>query len=134
MAKRKVFAREIDISERIHLYESISEFCKYCGIEVFTCAENPEFDALGIKSGACLDIRRIRTSFGDDSKLMEFIGASAIDLFGNAGNVEIKLKDPGQRKNCGCVISKDIGTYDTCPHYCLYCYANSFPGCKLKTI
>jgi hypothetical protein len=134
MIKRNVFVKEIDLSERIRLYESILELCKCWGIEVFTCAENPEFDHFGIRTGACLDIKRISSSFSDDSKLMDFIGVSSTDLFGNTDNVKKKLKDSGQRKNCGCVISKDIGAYDTCPHYCLYCYANSSPGCKLKTI
>jgi sulfatase maturation enzyme AslB (radical SAM superfamily) len=38
-----------------------------------------------------------------------------------------KLKDKGQRECCGCIISKDIGQYDTCNHQCIYCYANTSP-------
>jgi len=34
-----------------------------------------------------------------------------------------KAKQKGNRKECGCFASKDIGAYDTCPHGCVYCYA-----------
>lgn len=29
------------------------------------------------------------------------------------------------RDQCGCVASRDVGMYDTCPYGCVYCYANA---------
>lgn len=34
-----------------------------------------------------------------------------------------KIKLKGNRAECGCFASRDIGEYDTCPHGCVYCYA-----------
>ena len=34
-------------------------------------------------------------------------------------------RDKGQRQFWGCMVSKDIGEYNTCPHLCEYCYANA---------
>ncbi|HLZ25644.1 MAG TPA: DUF1848 domain-containing protein [Ktedonobacterales bacterium] len=32
-------------------------------------------------------------------------------------------KKHGNRDECACSASRDIGAYDTCPHGCVYCYA-----------
>jgi DNA repair photolyase len=62
---------------------------------------------------------------------MDFIGVkiTTSDMFNSNGCIKKnrKNKDKGQRQFCGCIISKDIGEYNTCPHLCKYCYANNSP-------
>ena len=74
------------------------------------------------KKGFDRAIHNIENSlFGTDP-----IPETAIML--NANQYAIKKKDnhdKGQRIACGCMVSKDIGEYNTCPHLCEYCYANA---------
>lgn len=75
-----------------------------------TCAERIDLSKYGIEHNRCIDPELISRLAPDDSVLQNF-------LYNARG-------DSGQRKACGCILSKDIGAYNTCPHGCLYCYAN----------
>jgi hypothetical protein len=118
------------------------------GLEIATCAEKWDLTQWGIGKNRCIDDELLRRIFKDDAKLQQFLGKSAMtsnvhqDLFGDhqpAQSVAFHkhpLRDPGQlsREECGCVLSKDIGAYNSCMHLCTYCYANSNRAAVKRTV
>jgi len=97
--------RELDETIMFELAKKLSHIAKENGLEINTCSEKINFDQLGIKHGKCID----------NDLIHQIIGSSQFKLD----------KDKGQRKECGCVESIDIGANNTCRHFCLYCYANT---------
>ncbi|OGV69131.1 MAG: hypothetical protein A2283_13160 [Lentisphaerae bacterium RIFOXYA12_FULL_48_11] len=80
------------------------------GMEIVSCAEKFDLEPFGVKPAKCIDDVLIHRVFG-------------LSVSGG--------KDPAQRKACGCVVSRDIGMYDTCAFNCVYCYATrSFDAVK----
>lgn len=90
---------------------------------IATCAEDIELKNYNIEHNKCIDDELMIKLFSTDKKLMSFIGYD--DKQKLLFNTRPNLKDKGQRKACGCIISKDIGSYNTCNHLCTYCYANT---------
>lgn len=77
------------------------------GMEIQTCAEKIDLSEYGITHGACIDREYIEHLLGCRLR---------------AG------KDHGQRPECRCMESVEIGSYHTCRNGCRYCYANFSDG------
>ena len=80
---------------------NLSEIAHQNGMEIQACCQEGKLAPYGIPDGACIDANWLAKVFD-------------IPL--------VFQKDRGQRPRCLCTRSVDIGSYDTCPAGCLYCY------------
>jgi len=121
--------REFNDAEMHDFARRLQQLNLNWNLELGTCAEPIPLEQYDIVHNKCIDDDLIIKLFPQDKSLMDFLGVKTIpsDMFNPEPRLE-KTKDNrdrGQRQFCGCIISKDIGEYNTCPHQCEYCYANT---------
>jgi len=122
LSRQQVSYREFTPAQMTELAQRLSVLNREWNLKIFTCAEAINLESFGIKPGRCIDDNLMIELFKRDKALMDFLGYEP-SLFGDTSKPY--LKDKGQRRECGCIVSKDIGGYDTCHHLCAYCYANT---------
>ncbi|WP_064042193.1 DUF1848 domain-containing protein [Methylomonas koyamae] len=91
-----------DMDRLLELSKFMADTAIKHGMEIKSCAEHIDISCAGVPHGKCIDEALIKDIFG-------------LSLSGS--------KDKGQREECGCIKSVDIGMYNTCLHECSYCYA-----------
>ena len=107
-AKMNALGARIPIKEEMReITRTFSKIAAAHGMELETCAEKIDLSEEGVRYGHCIDKEFIENPIG-------------YRLTGG--------KDKGQRTECGCMESIDIGKYNTCFHGCKYCYADTEVG------
>lgn len=91
------------VEQRIALITDLGRIAKRYGIRIRTCCTELPTD-LGISATACVDAAKMCCISGHPLK---------------------SRKDPGQRPQCRCSRSVDIGAYNSCMFGCRYCYAGT---------
>lgn len=94
---------QVPLEEKIALADQLAAIAERYSIRMYTCC------------GEWLLSPRIHKAHCIDGAIIE-------QLFFPQG---FEYQEKPTRRECGCTESIDIGTYDTCPHGCLYCYANA---------
>ena len=95
--------KQLDKHQLFDFAKQLSRIALKNNMAIGSCAEVIDLEQCGISHNSCID-----------QELIERIVGCKINT----------SKDKNQRKECSCIESVEIGTYNTCKNGCKFCYAN----------
>lgn len=96
--------RAVSVDEQETIAMNFAKICSRYGIPLRACCESKNLEHFGIDTDGCMTKSVLEKATGCEL------------------NVPKSKKSP--RSECNCLLGADIGMYNTCPHGCIYCYAN----------
>ena len=97
-------ARTVPIKTQLTLTEAFVKIGKAYNMTIKPCGESTILETVGADCSGCMTLRTFEQAIGQNL---------------------ILPPNPNNRKECACYITGDIGAYNSCPHLCRYCYANT---------
>ena len=138
LEQSRINYREFQEPDMIQFAVGLQELNRNWGYTLATCGEKVDLKKYGILHNKCVDDDLMIKYFSDDDILMKHLGVEIENpgLFNGEPKIIKKKnnKDKGQRQFCGCIMSKDVGEYNTCAHLSEYCYANNSKEAALRNL
>ncbi|MBR0397344.1 MAG: DUF1848 domain-containing protein [Eubacterium sp.] len=97
-------AKSVPLSTQMILTEAFVRIAGKHHMSVKPCGESRQLEAVGADCSGCMTQKTFETAIGQNL---------------------ILPPNPHNRRECACYITGDIGAYNTCGHFCRYCYANA---------
>ena len=96
--------RPVSLSDQLRLTESFVKIGRAHNMTIKPCGESSELESVGADCSGCMTVQTFQEALGENL---------------------IVPAHPRNRKECACLLTADIGAYNTCGHLCRYCYANA---------
>ena len=106
-------AKAVSFLIQLKLTEAFVKTAREYGMVVKPCGESQELAAVGADCSGCMTKKVFESAVGQNM------------LFPSI---------PNNRKECACYITGDIGAYNSCGHFCRYCYANADRNAVIRSM
>ena len=97
-------AKTVPFTDKLYITEEFVKIGRDYDITIKPCGDSRGLDVTGADCGGCMTVRTFETAIGQNLRVPP---------------------NPNNRKECACYLTGDIGAYNTCTHFCRYCYANA---------